>query len=435
MPTKDFFVRMITKDISLEDCLLDLIDNCLDGARRTILTKHQYDTNIESYHGYHTELQICAEEFSIKDNCGGISIDNAIDYAFHFGRRDDAPNEEGLSIGLYGIGMKRAILKMGKNIEIQSSTKKEAFRCDIDVESWLGHEDWEFDMDDAKLNDNTGTTIRIRELYNGIADEFADPSFVNGLSRIIARDYSRFLQKGFKVLVNGEPVSEYKYAAKSGAGFQPYRNAYVDDDDDVRVEIFAGMAAPPPDNNDPAERVDTEYHGWFVACNDRFVLAADKTQRTVWGNEKFARWHFQYNGFMGMVFFYSNEPDRLPWTTTKRDVDESSPIYRRAVQRMKAVTLPWIEYTNRRKTNLDEAKNTESTASSVPLLEIEPNQTFTLPDVSPMPHVKMANINYQKTRAEVEKAAEALGNANMSFKGVGEKTFEYFMDNEVAIEE
>lgn len=33
-PTKDFFVRMITKDISLEDCILDLIDESLHGARK-----------------------------------------------------------------------------------------------------------------------------------------------------------------------------------------------------------------------------------------------------------------------------------------------------------------------------------------------------------------------------------------------------------------
>ena len=31
-PTKAFFVRMITRDISLEDCILDLIDNSVDGA-------------------------------------------------------------------------------------------------------------------------------------------------------------------------------------------------------------------------------------------------------------------------------------------------------------------------------------------------------------------------------------------------------------------
>jgi hypothetical protein len=33
-PTKQFFVSMLTRDISLEDAILDLIDNCLDGALR-----------------------------------------------------------------------------------------------------------------------------------------------------------------------------------------------------------------------------------------------------------------------------------------------------------------------------------------------------------------------------------------------------------------
>jgi hypothetical protein len=32
-PTKEFFVTMITRDITLEDCILDL-DNSVDGAWR-----------------------------------------------------------------------------------------------------------------------------------------------------------------------------------------------------------------------------------------------------------------------------------------------------------------------------------------------------------------------------------------------------------------
>ncbi len=31
-PTKAFFVRMITRDIALEDCVLDLLDNSVDSA-------------------------------------------------------------------------------------------------------------------------------------------------------------------------------------------------------------------------------------------------------------------------------------------------------------------------------------------------------------------------------------------------------------------
>lgn len=33
-PTKRFFVSMLTRDINLADAILDLLDNCLDGALR-----------------------------------------------------------------------------------------------------------------------------------------------------------------------------------------------------------------------------------------------------------------------------------------------------------------------------------------------------------------------------------------------------------------
>ena len=385
---------------------------------------------IESYEQFYTKLHINSEEFRIEDNCGGISIDDAIDYAFHFGRRPDAPAEGGFSIGLYGIGMKRAILKIGENIEIHSSTDQEAFRCMIDVNDWLQHDRWEFDMEDAEQIEGTGTVIRIKNLYDGIAQEFADNSFVNSLTDIIERDYSRFIEKGFKISINGKPVKGYQYAVKAGEEFQPFRKTYKDEDG-VQVDILAGVAAPPPDSNEPSNRVETGYYGWFVFCNDRVVLAADKTDRTVWGNERFTNWHPQYNGFMGIVLFHGSNPNRLPWTTTKRDVDESSPLYRRAVTEMKKATQPWIEYTNQRKTDLEKAKEREHAANSVSFFDIKENSTFKVPTTSDKPHIPMANINYQKPRNEVKKAAKVLGNTNMSYRGVGEKTFEYFMENEV----
>ena len=425
-PTKEFFVHMITKDISLEDCLLDLIDNCLDGARRTIGVVNG-DLN---YDRFEATLRIDPEGFKIEDNCGGISIANAIDYAFRFGRRQDAPDDGGFSIGLYGIGMKRAIFKIGKTINIRSSTGKEAFCCTIPVNDWLQQEDWEFEMDDAP-SDTAGTSIEIRDLYPGIAKEFADTAFVNSLTRIIARDYSRFSRNGFKVIINDVVVKGHQYAVKASEVFKPYRKTY--DDGDVRVDIIAGMNAPPPDSNEPIQRAETGYFGWFVFCNDRVVLAADKTERTVWGDEGFVRWHPQYNGFMGMVLFHGSNPNLLPWTTTKRDVDESSPLYRRAVKEMKVATHPWIEYTNQRKVDPLEMKKIEKAAQPVPFFDVDQNPTFKVPTVPDVP--TMANINYPKPRSEVKKAAKALGNGNMTYRGVGEGTFEYFLKNEVDEEE
>ena len=126
-PTKEFFVRMITRDISLYDCILDLLDNCLDGARRKLAPGGGDNPVIESYSGFYANIYVSSNEFRIEDNCGGISISDAIDYAFQFGRRPDALTEGEFSIGLYGIGMKRAILKIGKGINIYSSTADEAF--------------------------------------------------------------------------------------------------------------------------------------------------------------------------------------------------------------------------------------------------------------------------------------------------------------------
>ena len=214
--------------------------------------------------------------------------------------------------------------------------------------------------------------------------------------------------------------------------FQPYRKCY--EDDGVIVKIVAGMATPPPDDNEPSEHGETRYIGWFVFCNDRVVLAADKTERTVWGHEGFARWHPQYNGFIGMALFYGKDPKLLPWTTTKRNVDESSPIYRRAVIQMKMATKPWIEYTNRRKADLEEAKRKEAESKSVSIFSVGDDSEFKTPPTS-APLVQLANIHYQKPLREVQKVAAELGNRNMTYRNVGIKTFNFYLENEVSEEE
>ena len=427
-PTKEFFVHMITKDISLKDCILDLIDNCLDGARRT-----SQATNDElKYKGFRASLNITSEEFSIEDNCGGISISNAIDYAFRFGRNPNSPAEGDYSIGLYGIGMKRAIFKIGKNIRINSSTASESFTCNIFVDEWLIHDKWEFELEDDEIN-GTRTKIFIVDLHDGISKEFDDSAFINGLISVIARDYALFIESGFEIFVNDREVQGNNYKVRTSEEFQPYRNKYHDSG--VQVEILAGMASLPPNSSDPSDRVDPDSSGWFVVCNDRVVLAADKTDRTVWGNDGFTRWHPQYNGFLGMVLFNSRNPNLLPWTTTKRDIDRSSPMYRRALTKMRLATSDWTEYTTRRKVDLEKAKVIERETSNTTIFTVSENKTLKFPRIAKSPTIRMANIHYQKPVGIVKTAAKALGNTNLNYRGVGEKTFEYFFNNEVQEEE
>ena len=427
-PTKGFFVNMITRDISLEDCILDLIDNCIDGARRVRGRALEASTVIEDYDGFHVELRLSGDEFVIQDNCGGIGRYNAMHYAFHFGRPQDAGLDQNYAIGLYGIGMKRALLKLGGQIEIHSSTEDDAFLCHIDVPLWLDHDVWKFDMEDADLIPGTGTTIRVTDLHGAVRPEFEDDALATRLERMVSRDYTRFLDRGLQVTINGVQVTGHRYEVRADADFRPYRKQYAESD--VRVDIIAGMAAPPPNDIGPSDRPDPAYYGWFVLCNDRVVLAADKSDRTVWGHAGFQQWHAQYNGFMGLVLFHSADPELLPWTTTKRDIDVTSAVYRRAISRMKDATMPWIDYTRDRRDDLDTAHAREETAGSVGVFEVEANPTMVLPKPQ-KPRVQLAHILYQRPVSEVRQVAEALGRKNMSYRAVGEKTFEHYLFNEV----
>lgn len=444
-PTKDFFVRMITRDISLEDCILDLIDNCLDGARKVGYGRNA-GAMIDDYSGFHAKIDFDIRHFTISDNCGGIKISEAIDYAFRFGRRSDAlsegqqraSTEDDYSIGLYGIGMKRAIFKIGNCIEIHSSTSTEAFRTVIDVNDWLTKrfadgqtEDWDFDMDEASLIPGTGTTIEVTALHPPIAAQFANPEFRNGLARIISRDYAQFIAKGFEIFLGGKKIDGFPFAVRQSDDFTPFRMSYTDESG-VQVEIIAGMAGLPPDDLQPTEnRADTDYFGWFVVCNDRVVVASDKTDQTVWGDGEFPAWHYQYNGFIGVASFQAKDPNLLPWRTTKRDVDVSSPVYRRAVEKMKDATRPWIKYTNDRKANLEEAKRREAMAASAPLFGVRTSPSLQLPRVArSAERIATSSIQYSKPISEIAKVKKLLGNAHMPNYKVGELTFAYYLDNE-----
>lgn len=424
MPAKNFFLRMITRDISLEDCILDLIDNSIDGATRG-------QNGAPDLSGRWVNVHLAEKQFLIEDNCRGIPLEVAEKYAFNFGRNPEYDAEEG-TIGVYGIGMKRAVFKLGREIEIESSTTEESFRTRIVVDEWAAEpgDDWGFQLEPGEAQEVAGTRIRVSDLNPGVGEDITDPAFETSLIRSVSRDYALFLRRGLHVEVNGKEVPPETYSFLVGDAYQPARVEYQDDG--VGVQISAGMAAPPPeDDSASAEIKHHERYGWYVMCNDRVVLAANKTDQTVWNNEGFQGWHNQYNGFLGIAAFESADPGRLPWTTTKRDIDQTHPVYRRAVIRMKKMTDAYIQYTNARKRNVSKARSLEAKTTPRPVSEVPVRAEISLPKIDPQPTVRLANILYARPVEEVRAVAEAMGNKRMSYKRVGEKSFEYYYEREV----
>jgi Histidine kinase-, DNA gyrase B-, and HSP90-like ATPase len=110
-PTKEFFVSMLIRDIELIPALVDLVDNSVDGARRL--------RGSDNFEGLFVRIDATAESFRIADNCGGIPINIARHYAFRFGRTERTPQLP-RSVGQFGVGMKRALFKLGSAFEIRS---------------------------------------------------------------------------------------------------------------------------------------------------------------------------------------------------------------------------------------------------------------------------------------------------------------------------
>ena len=195
----------------------------------------------------------------------------------------------------------------------------------IDVDEWAKKDDWDFELETRSKHTKHGTVISITRLNEGISEEFGQKVFTNNLVKGVARDYSFFLEKGFAIEVGDQKVESFRFGLRESEHFKPIKIQYQDESG-VDVEIYAGLAGSPPDDISPDVKLDdVDYWGWFVLCNDRVVIAGDKTHRTVWGDGAFPSWHPQYNGFMGILSFrHATDPSKLPWITTKRDIDQTS---------------------------------------------------------------------------------------------------------------
>src|SRR6266436_3973484 len=94
-PVKSFFVSMLTRDIKLEEAILDLLDNCVDGILRTATRRRN---SKKPYSGFSADIDFSKDTFCISDNCGGIPWD-LHSYAFRMGRADDRPDDAPGTVG------------------------------------------------------------------------------------------------------------------------------------------------------------------------------------------------------------------------------------------------------------------------------------------------------------------------------------------------
>lgn len=357
-PTKRFFVSMLPRDIALKDAILDLVDNSIDGATRQIPRAQLRKPN--AYLGYQASLTINGKSFDISDNCGGIPKDRIAD-AFLLGR--PKLDKKVPTIGMYGIGLKRAIFKIGEEAMVESYASDGAFSVAYDRD-WLSpeNETWDLPVEPIQNKKAKGVTVVIPSLRKEIAREFENPAFLNDLKLSLAAHFGYLMQKGFSIRVNGETLHPHtlklytsEFARKDAV--RPYD--FESEDEGVHVRVTVGFYRPLArieDVDEAAERSDeSEDAGISVICNDRLVLINDKTRKTGWGDGGVPAYHPQFRGIAGFIMFSTDRPEKLPISTTKRDLDVGEEIYLHARQYCMEGLRECVNFTNRWKGMEDEA--------------------------------------------------------------------------------
>lgn len=435
-PTKKFFIEMITRDISIEDAIIDLLDNSIDGANRI---------NSEDHTGLGIDITINESEFKIIDNCGGFSLETAQKYAFRFGRPNEAPNDKN-SIGRFGIGMKRSLFKIGKKFSVETQYQtNEHFKIEVDVDSWskqskkvVTEDGIETDIDDwnfsyQMLTDNMGfdgTIITISDLNIEVRDLFSNDTFLNSLYDNIRKLLNYSLLKGLKIALNGKLLNGNPIEMLISNNWKPF---YTEGNiDNVKYRIVAGLG----DIGRPKDS------GWYIYCNNRLVVEADTSNITGWGSYPIPQWHINYVMFRGLLFLDSEETLKLPLTTTKKGIDATSEIYKTLLPIMKNAMVDILIFLRNVAKMGNEANNyrqmlceTSNKLSSVEIKNYNFSDHVINTFVAPELNIDVISEKRQNVRIAYDVKKDIANYVKdylnvKSYKDVGDYTFNYYVKME-----
>jgi hypothetical protein len=447
-PEKRFFISMIVKDIELIPAILDLVDNSIDGAKR--LTSQQAK---DRFKGLHVHLTLDPERFIIVDNCGGITAQHARDYAFRFGRPKGVHGADG-EVGQFGVGMKRALFKLGAAFWIESTSERSSFVLPVDVDEWADDDhstDWTFEFEEVDETtvhpaSELGTTIEVTKLRASVSQDFENDGFLSRLRSALELRHQEALQQGIELKLNDVTLRPIIPVLRLSTEFRPIHieRSIGDNGGSVKMALFAGVEtqeADDPDDDSDAEAFRQQSKaGWYLFCNDRLLLAADQTALTGWGSAA-AAYHPQYRLFRGYVYLTADNSALLPWNTTKTGVDEDSAIFRQVQSEMWDALRMVQAVLNRAKKERQERDPDDrpvlsamTAATAVRIRDLPISETFSVPDDPPPPRPRRTTSNTKRIAYNVDlsdftKVAAELGTE--SAPDVGRKTFSYFYEHEV----
>lgn len=304
-PSKRLFLSIIA-DYDLNRSICELVDNALDvwvrGKKAKVIAVE-------------VALNETQQTISVKDNAGGLDK-GELRYVVGPGQTGTAPTDE--TIGIFGVGTKRAVVALAQDIKIKTRRGKEkTHQIEFD-DGWLEDESWDlpvYEVDD--ITEGT-TVVELQKLRVQLSVDL-----VAQLKNHLSTTYAKFLANSDVVIkVNNERLTAQffedwayppRYAPRRYTG-----RLRTEEGREVRVEAVAGLTTV----SSPA---GGEY-GVYFYCNDRLIARGLKTFEVGFTRGLAGLPHPKVS-LTRVLVFLNGDARSMPWNSSKSDISTKHEVF------------------------------------------------------------------------------------------------------------
>lgn len=325
-PDKGDIYTAIKADVDVEEAFLELGDNVIDNWERVSNKTDPLKMEI-----FRRTTDDGEEEVVVRDNSGGVERDE-LDMLFGLGKsaKDDIDG----SVGAYGVGMKKAILRLGDEATVATRHKgaPEGYGFTIDLD-WLDEETWERPVEGHEVPPGV-TEIRLRQLNFNPSSKFDD------LKETLAATYEIFLGGGprpdvqdydFELRVENETLSadgnvNWSYPPFDGLHPRQFRDIELDSQaasEPVKLHVTVGLL----------QTADVNESGTDVFIQNRKVHSGAKDEQGGFGvDHRLGQFEDSRHKRLKIIVELETDGDArdLPWSSSKNTLDIDSPIAQQA---------------------------------------------------------------------------------------------------------
>lgn len=304
-PSKRLFLSIIA-DYDLNRSICELVDNALDVWVRGGKTK-----NI----AIKVTLNKVQQTITVEDDAGGLPKDD-LRYVVGPGQTGTTPTDE--TIGIFGVGTKRAVVALAQDITIKTRHGKQpTHQVEFD-EAWLADEDWELAVYEVDGISPGTTIVELQKLRLQVTDDA-----ISHLRDHLKTTYARFLVKNnIALTLNGEKLTPQffeNWAYPPHFAPRKYTGTLkTDEGREIRVEAVAGLTR----ESSPAAG---EY-GVYFYCNERLVARGLKTFDVGFVKGLAGLPHPKVS-LTRVLVFLNGDARSMPWNSSKSDISTKHEVF------------------------------------------------------------------------------------------------------------